>query len=127
MGLYGADMIIPALLPTALPKFVVVVKYYELVGALAGDLTLNIFTPLDDNKPVQSMPIPRGEQTVIPQLPDGDDGELITSWTIPIVFAPFLIPKEGSIKVRMHCRDTKTNLGRLVIRTRREGEDIKFV
>jgi hypothetical protein len=128
MGIYQLDMIYPLDFPITLPKFVMLIRYYEVKGAFKDDLVVRVFFPGDlDDAPTVHMTVPGSlrESADAPYKQD-DDSERILNLSIPIVIAPLTIKEEGYIKVRVQCGDTITRLGRLMIRKIRESDNIQF-
>jgi hypothetical protein len=127
MGVYQVDMILMTPPPFVAPKFGILVKYFETLESRDGDLSLKIYMPGDQkDAPTITMPVPRAE--IGPSPPDLDaDQERIFAATIPVVLAPFVIAKEGFIKVRMSRGDVVTNLGSLKIRQIGSDEKIPGV
>jgi hypothetical protein len=125
MGVYQVDLILPGTItfPTALPKFCILVKYYERLGSFEDDISIKIFNP-SDAKDAPSFNLTSKRTTLPPPLyPLEDDQEGIFNLTIPITFAPFPIQQEGFLKVRAHCGSIITNLGSLMIRKARRDEN----
>jgi hypothetical protein len=128
MGLYQSDMVFPkdTTFPLILPKFVIFVKYYESTGTFSEDLTLKITLPGDqaDSASITRV-ISRSELDNTPlRYPKTDDSEPLYTVNFPMVFNPFILSNTGYISVRMYCGQEKTRLGRLMIRTVEEGENI---
>lgn len=126
MGIYRAEMIFPSDFPVAIPKFVILVNYYEDRGALDDDLMLKIeLTGVEE--PIYTKTMERKEIGNFPTIkPKDEDTSPIISIMMPIIFSPLMIPAEGDIKVRMHCGKVITRLGRLSVRKVRPDENIQF-
>lgn len=124
MGVYQADILFPSPAPFSVPKFGILVKYYETIDSRTDDLSLRVYLPGDQkDAPTLTMPVPRPE--IGPRPPDlEEDQERIFAATVPIMFAPLIVTKEGYIKVRMFRGDIVTNLGSLKVRQIRPDEKI---
>ncbi|WP_298369470.1 hypothetical protein [uncultured Bradyrhizobium sp.] len=131
MGTYVNDMVFPrsTTIPLVLPKFCILVKYFEIFGAFSEDLEMRIFLPTDPpDAPTFVQPVPRNavKDKRKAELQIEDDQERVFSVTAPITFAPFPIEKEGFLKVRMACGAAVTNLGSLHIRLQGQDENLDF-
>jgi hypothetical protein len=127
MGIYQNDMIFPQDPPFNLPKFAILVKYFELPDAFHEDITVNVYLPGDQkDSPTVTLPVPRKTlQTGEPPPYELEEGqERVFNLTLPIAFSPLLVGKEGFIKVRATCGDVVTNLGSLMLRKIRQEEKI---
>ncbi len=129
MGVYQTDMIFQQEPPFTLAKFAILVKYYELPDIFHEDITMKVYLPGDNkDSPTLAMPIPRqslrmGEAPY--ELEEGQ--ERLFNLTLPIMFSPLLVSKEGFLKVRAVCGDIITNLGSLMLRKIRQNEKIPGV
>ena len=131
VGIYQQDMIFqpPATFPITLPKFCILIKYYELQGVLTEDMTLNVFLPGDPrNEPTIKIPIPRAgfADIVLPYALD-EDQERVFNVNYPLVISPFQIKQEGFLKVRAICGAVTTNLGSMMVRMVRPNELIQTI
>jgi hypothetical protein len=130
MGIYQSDMIFPAdvSFPLTVPKFCILIKYFELLDAFSDDLEFRVFLPGDPaDIPSTSTLISRSALPK-PEHPKNfePDQEKIFTATVPIVFGPFPIKQEGFLKVRVQCGGVTTNLGSLMIRNQRPDEQMAF-
>lgn len=125
MGLYQSDFLFRGELPFVVAKFVILVMYYETVGATEGDIQFKIHLPGDEaDKPSLEFPIPRATMPLLlAQLESEEDTDRIHHIRIPVVLSPLVIAREGLIKVRAHYEDGSIlRLGRLQVRALRPDE-----
>jgi hypothetical protein len=128
MGIYQNDMLIQADFPTVLPKFAILVKYYEIPEVFKDSLTINVFMPGDiKGSPAMHFQVPRESSSPTAQYPLEDDQERIFNVTLPLIFSPLPVSQEGFIKVRAVTGQTTTNLGSLMIRKLRPDDKIPGV
>ena len=107
-----------------LPKFGIVVKYYEKFDKFKDDFLVRVFLPGDlKDAPSTVMPFSRGTAAA-PSFEIEEDQAKVFNITYPLIFAPLVIKQEGFIKVRAVCGSTTTNLGSLMIRNARPEENI---
>ena len=124
MGLYQADMFFPNNIkfPVALPRFCMLVMYYEIRGALEDDITFKV-TFGTENTSLVEIPVLRkdlnesiGDQT-IPEDTAPEDKERIFHSRFPIALSPFSIPGVGRLRVRAHYSDGSIlKLGSIAVR-----------
>jgi hypothetical protein len=129
MGVYQADMIFPTNqnFPLTVPKFCILIKYYEILNFFTDEIAISIFLPGDaKDAPTIVLPIPRANLAgpTFP-YPLEDDQERVFNITFPVALSPFTINQEGFLKVRAKCGSTTTNLGSLMIRKARADEIIE--
>jgi len=128
VGLYQTDMIFTNDPPYLIPKFVIYIKYYERQKTMSDDLVFGVYLPGDEQgKPTHSSKLPR--QSVPsdlpePEIPFDEDQERVINLTVPLVFSPLVLQKEGFIKVRALCGDTTIKLGSLLVRKVKKDEKI---
>jgi hypothetical protein len=131
MGLYQVDMVFPPSpdFPFAIPKFCILVKYYEVKNAFKDDITLRVFLP-GDHKDAPSLAIPIQRAPLEAGAPSPyaleEDQEQLFNLTFPIVLSPFTLKQAGFLRVRAICGGITTNLGSLMIRTARSDENIQI-
>jgi hypothetical protein len=125
MGIYQADMVFPhgTAFPIVVPRFVIVVKYFEVVGAFTDDLFIEIFLPEDKDTPSARQEVKRSE---IPR-PDNrysvpEDSDRLFVVQVPMVLSPFIIREPGFLRVRMNRGENRLKLGSLLIRAAEEAE-----
>lgn len=118
MGIYQADMIHQQDFPISLPKFAMLIRYYEIKDAFKEDLNIKIFLPGNGDVPqiYWKLSAAARDNAQSPYEADDADSERLLTLTMPIVFSPLIINEEGFIKVRVQCGETTTRLGRLMIR-----------
>lgn len=130
MGVYQSDIIFPQSLsfPLIVPKFVIVVKYYEVKGKYADDLLLKVFMPWDSpSSPTLIQEFKRSDlDAAVVRHPPSDDFEVLYTITYPLIFSPLELRGEGWISVRMQRGDEITKLGRLMIRKATTEENAIF-
>ena len=118
MGIYDRDLFFRADTPFAIPKFVIFVRYFEIIGAFSDDLVLNVFLPGDEaDRPAMSLPISRPNiSSPEASLALPVDSEPVLSLSVPVFLSPWEIKCEGAVKVRMQCGGVVTRLGELQVR-----------
>jgi hypothetical protein len=132
MGIYQNDMVFPTSppFPFVIPKFCILVKYFENLNAFTEDIAIRIFFP-GDLKDTPSVVLPIQRATIEPPgktlYPLEEDQERVLNITVPVTLAPFSIRQAGFIKVRALCGDRTTNLGSLMIRTAEPNEILPWV
>jgi hypothetical protein len=126
MGMYQLDMIHNADFPITIPKFVMLIKYYEVKGLFNDDLNLKVFLPGDpEETPTFAVSISKSTRDDAATLYEADqDSERLFDLTMPIIMSPLVIKEEGFIKVRIQCGETTTRLGRIMIRKVRDADNI---
>lgn len=118
MGIYDRDLFFQAETPITFPRFVIFVRYFEIVGAFSDDLALSVFLPGDEaDRPTISLRLNRPDvRPSETSLAFSDDGEPVLSISVPVLLSPWEIRCEGAVKVRMRCGDVVTRLGELQVR-----------
>lgn len=101
MGIYRGDMIVAAPFPTALPKMMVIAIYAEPTSEVWLPVKVRVYGPdrSEDADPSMEFEVPYdpSAEALIP----GDSLEnKMRQIVMPVVFAPFIIPAPG--KVRLH-------------------------
>jgi hypothetical protein len=129
MGTYQADIIFPTNqdFPLTLPKFCILIKYYEVLDVFTDDIAISVFLPGDvKDAPTIVLPISRLSlaKPTFP-YPLEDDQERVFNITFPLALSPLTIKQEGFVKVRAKCGSTTTNLGSLMVRKARSDETIE--
>lgn len=132
MGVYQTDMVFPpgTVFPLLIPKFCILIKYYEVPQSIKDDLEVRVFFPGDaENSPSIKMPFPRSaiEQTrVDTPYPLEGDQEHIHNMTFPLTISPFTVRQSGWVKVRMAYAKSVVNLGSLMLRAADVTENLQF-
>jgi hypothetical protein len=130
MGMYQAEMFFPDTLPmpTVIPKFVLLILYYEIHGALQEDFSFKI-TYGADNDLLMEIPVPRKEilaeqaKTTFATDSTSEDTERIFHIRMPVALSPFVVQKLGRLRVRAHYTDGKIlKLGSIALRQVPEAE-----
>jgi hypothetical protein len=126
MGTYQNDIIFPNDAPFVMQKFVILVKYFEETDAFKDDISIRVYLPGDQKDiPTVTFPVPRSNmQSSEPLYELEEDQERILTLTVPLMFAPLSVGKEGFLKVRAVCGDVVTNLGSLMVRKIKPDEII---
>lgn len=122
MGLYQSDMIFPGSInfPITISKFILLVMYYEVVGAVDGDINLRVtFGP--KNESIIEMPVLRKDldnlATNVGNEESSEDSERIFHIRLPLVLSPFTIAGTGRLRVRAHYGNgTVLKLGSIAIK-----------
>jgi hypothetical protein len=124
LGIYHADIVIPEGLPALLPKFVIVVRYFETPGEMSTDLNININVPWKEGS-IATQSIKREDMVWSPNRDfqyGSDDSEPVFTLLMPFVFSPFVIEEPGRIRVRGTLGNEVIKLGSLYIRKVIPGE-----
>jgi hypothetical protein len=126
IGIYTIDMIVGSAYPLLIPKLFVSIRYFEIRDAFVEDLVVKIFLPgIEEPFFEQRIPRPPREAVIEPYPVEEDGSSVIFIHLVqPLQNVPIL--KEGPIRVRMHCGDVVTQLGRLVVRAARPDEQLVF-
>jgi hypothetical protein len=130
MGIYQADMVFPVSVefPFILPKFGILIKYYEIKDKFFDDVMIRVFFP-GDAKDAPSITIPFQREnfnTAISPFPLEEDQERVFNITFPLVLPAAPIKQEGYVKVRASCGGIVTNLGSLMVRKIQPNENIQI-
>ena len=129
IGLYDGELIFPkpTTFPTIIPKFVIFVKYFEIIGTCEEDLSLQITLPGDElDKPSVVNNISRKDISSVPVPPSSvEDSQGLYTLNLPFVLSPFTIKCEGLLRVRMYSGADKIRLGSLRIRRARDEDKIE--
>lgn len=112
MGLYQADMFFPSHLPFPIniPKFYILIMYYEIQGAIEGDVMFKV-TFGSDHKTIAELPFLRKDfESLVGSEPEpekvaNEDSERIFHSRIPLGLTPFTITEAGRLRVRAHYSD----------------------
>lgn len=129
MGIYQTDMIFPVSnFPLTLPRFGILIKYYEMPGDFAEDILVRVFLP-GDSKDHPTVMLPFGRAALIATTPQPlneleEDQQRVFNLTYPIILSPLVIKQEGFVKVRVVCGARTTNLGSLMMRLARPEDNI---
>lgn len=125
MGIYQADMLFPESMkvPFLISKLVIQIMYYEIVGAVDGDVTFRV-TYGSNNQTLAEAPILRADISAAPVVPSNEEElERVVHFRIPIAISPFQITEAGRIRVRAHYSDDSIlKLGSIAIRRITESE-----
>ncbi len=118
IGCYGHEMLIAIPPPISIPKLGILVQIRSPAEKLP-ERTLLVYGPQSE-EPFFKMEVgPNEEQEFVPQINPDDvyevDSVRLRGAIIPLVFSPFLIEKEGVIRVRMMCGSERVRLGGLRI------------
>lgn len=117
MGMYDRDLFFQAQTPVVFPKFVILVRYFEIVGAFSDDLVLSVFLPGDEpDRPSISLTLNRPDAGALePAMVFSDDAEPVLSISVPVLLSPWEVKCEGAVRVRMRCGEVVTRLGELQV------------
>jgi hypothetical protein len=128
MGLYQTDMVFPNTLnvPLVIPKFVIQIMYYEIIGAVEGDISFRV-TYGQKNEMVAEMTVLRTDLTIGAIANASHDApseeERIFHARLPLVLSPFAISELGRLRVRAHYSDGSIlKLGSILVRQVSEEE-----
>src|SRR5271166_4680676 len=129
IGIYPAELIQPMEFPITIPKLAMLIKYYEVKGALKGDLNMKIFLPGDpEGMATLSWTISEATKgTAQTPYEPASDGDIVFNLTMPIIVSPLTIKEEGFVRVRVQSGDTTTRLGRLMIRKVRDTDNLHVI
>jgi hypothetical protein len=124
MGLYQADLFFPSNItfPVTVPKFCMLIMYYETRDAITDDITFKItFGP--ENATLIEFLILRKElndsraEQIFPEDTTPEDKERIFHSRIPVGLSPFSISGLGRLRVRAHYSDGSIlKLGSIAVR-----------
>jgi hypothetical protein len=129
MGLYQSDMFFPdnVPLPVMVPKFIIQIMYYEIIGSIEHDISFKVTLGSKDEA-IAEIPILR-KDIVAPlaaeNLKNGlaEEEERIFHLRMPLVLSPFHISEMGRLRVRAHYGDGAIlKLGSLALRQVSEAE-----
>jgi hypothetical protein len=129
MGLYQADMVFPGNfpLPAIIPKLVIQIMYYEIVGSIEGDFSFKVtFGP--DSQQVAEVPVSRADMApaamAVSNEPDSvEEKERIFHMRLPLILSPFPIQEMGRLRVRAHYADGAIlKMGSIALRQIPEAE-----
>jgi hypothetical protein len=125
MGVYSNDIVFQNDPPFVTPKFAILVKYFEELDAFKDDILVNVYFPGDQkDSPAMTVPISRSLMQAAPyEMEEGQ--ERLVNLTLPLMFSPFSISKQGFLKVRAICGDVVTNLGSIMVRKIKPDETIQ--
>jgi hypothetical protein len=114
VGVYSSEMVFHAGLPAVLPKFGIVVKFFELPNESKDSVKLEIFLPGDsEDVPSIVSEIPFDQIRAMPKLEGTHDDDMRIGATFNLVVSPLNILKEGHIRVRAIRGDQIVRLGRI--------------
>lgn len=114
VGVYGSAMLVAGEPPYQIPKFGIYLTYSEASNDSALPLAVEIYVPGDARKKpshVFEIPAPPREMDPISVMDEGRKIEV----QIPIVLAPFNIPLDGTLDVRMRRGSEIIPLGKLLV------------
>lgn len=119
MGMYTGALHIQGQLPALLPKFVMIISYFERPNESTEPVEIRVFLPGDDEStPSFKTEIPReslkSDNSQIELEEPTPDRLISTRIFAPI--SPLHIKKEGRIKVRAYRGDLEVRLGTLLIK-----------
>jgi hypothetical protein len=122
-------MIFPANigLPVIVPKFVILVMYFEMVGSIEGDFSIKVTHGPKNNllieHPVIRKDLEAADATQLVAADLAEDSERIFHIRMPIVLSPFAVEETGRLRVRAHYVDGKIlKLGSIAIRQISDSE-----
>jgi|SRR5215510_10032118 len=119
VGTYDGVLFIHGEFPFVLSKFGMAIRYEEQKGAFTNEeAKLRIFLPGDEgNKAsIESLlPMQDARKNARP-LPDDNPSEIkYVAVGANLILSPLVIPKAGTIKVRVQCGEETVKLGSLVV------------
>ena len=120
VGVYNAHLLVSGEFPILLPKFALLIKIFEdPENMLSGTGSLKIFVPGEEH-PVFDMPMNfenRHDPKLLFDEHNSYDGLTKTiSGSIPLMFSPFTLKEEGSIRVRLYANDIEYRVGALIVK-----------
>jgi hypothetical protein len=120
MGLYQSDMVFQhgTAFPLLLPRFAIVIKYFEIHGKFNDTLSVEIYLPGDiEDKPSIVRPLERTNIVdTISKFPAPPDSDRLFGVTSPIIFTGLVIKEPGHIMVRIAMAENKMRIGSLLLR-----------
>ncbi len=123
VGIYRGKLIINAPLPVLLPKFFLVVHYFERPNESTEPVSLHIYMPGDaEGEPTVTQELPLDDARSKTPEPEILESDPLLALTFHHMFAPLELKSEGRIRVRAYRGDLEVRLGTLtVISTPAEG------
>lgn len=119
MGIYKSKLIFNTPLPASLPKFFLVVNYFERPGESTDPVTLHVYMPDDaEGAPTVTAEIPLDDFRSKPPKLETPDSVPLISATVNLVVMPFEMKSEGRLRVRAYRGDLEIRLGTLSIVSR---------
>ncbi len=116
MGVYTGKLILNAPLPVSLPKFCLVVYYFERPDESTEPVNLHVYMPGDaENAPTYNKEMPIDDvrsQTLEPETPGSDP---LVNLIAHLTITPFALTSEGRIRVRAYRGDLEVRLGTLTV------------
>jgi hypothetical protein len=107
MGMYQNDMIFHGTgFPILVPRFVILIMYYEIVDAIKGDVAFKVSYPEEANL-VADMQIPKKDMplTQLTHEAEVEGEERIIHIRVPIILSPFPLERPGRLRVRAQYSD----------------------
>lgn len=128
MGVYRGVLFYKEKLPIVLPRLGIFVRYFEEVGFFRDDIQINVWFPGNEyDSPGHQVKIERNTISPNPSFKVEDepfpDSTPRTQFDIPILISPYVIERNGIIRVRAICGDTVTGLGTLQIGSNDDTDD----
>ena len=123
VGVYQQDMIIAGGFPAIIPQFALAITYLEPIDTEARPVSIKVFVPSEegDGDIAVEIELPIDRDQAIKDS-DRDPLSLYRGHVLSFRISPFLIPKEGYVKVRAFSDNEEIRLGSLRIRAAHPGE-----
>ncbi len=116
IGIYRDKLIVNKPLPASLPKFCLVIHYFERPGESTEPVNLHVYLPGDaESEPTYNRKMPIDDvrsQTLEPERPGFDP---LVSLIAHLMITPFILKSEGRIRVRAYRGDLEVRLGTLTV------------
>ena len=107
MGIYQDDMIFLGVsFPIVLPRFVVLISYFEIPDSIKSDVTFKVSYIEEANVIAHTLVHRKDIQIKSPPEPSNEDKpERIFHARVPLIMSPFPIEQAGPVRVRAHYSD----------------------
>ena len=116
MGVYRGQLILNTPPPASLPKFLLVIYYFERPGESTEPVYLHVYLPGDaEDEPMFNQELPLDNARLKPPEPETPDSDPLIAVISQIMIAPLELKSEGRIRVRAYRGDLEVRLGTLAV------------
>ena len=124
MGIYRGKLILNAPLPASLPKFFLVIHYFERPDESTEPVNLHVYMPGDaEGAPTVATEVPLDDARSKASGPETPESDPVFGVISHLMIAPLELKSEGRIRVRAYRGDLEVRLGTLTIISKLE-EDV---
>lgn len=114
IGIYRDSLILNTQLPSVLPKFCLVIHYFERPNESKEPVTVHVYLPDDQvGSPTHTAELPIQDARQNPLEPETPDADPIIGVISHLMFSPLALKSEGRIRVRAYRGDFEIRLGTL--------------